>query len=92
MGDLYQVDMQYFQMWGLPDASTPLVWRFIKERTGSGALGDLGCHGLGLFSFVIGKEYFKSNKPCRYLCERTKVTRWKGMDFSNVDDYYNYLA
>lgn len=42
IGKVYHVDMQYFQAWGLPRVDCPLAWRFIKNRTGAGALGDLG--------------------------------------------------
>ena len=55
IGDIYHVDMQYYQAWGLPHCNTPLVWRFEKRYTGSGALGDLGSHALDLVRFVTGK-------------------------------------
>ena len=57
IGKVYHVDMQYYQAWGLPFFETPLRWRFQKELTGSGALGDLGSHALDLVRFVTGKEY-----------------------------------
>ena len=37
IGQVYHVDMQYFQAWGLPRFNRPRVWRFVKSRTGSGA-------------------------------------------------------
>ena len=40
LGELYHADMQYFQAWGNPELNTPLAWRFIKARTGSGTMGD----------------------------------------------------
>ena len=51
LGTIYHVDMQYYQAWGLPFCQTPLVWRFQKDLTGSGALGDLGSHALDLVRF-----------------------------------------
>ena len=57
LGTIYHVDMQYYQAWGLPFCQTPLVWRFQKDLTGSGALGDLGSHALDLVRFVTGQEY-----------------------------------
>ncbi len=40
-----------------PSARPPLVWRFQKDLTGSGALGDLGSHALDLVRFVTGQGY-----------------------------------
>ena len=57
IGRVYHVNMQYFQAWGLPRANCPLVWRYVKSRTGTGALGDLGSHALDLVRFVTNKEY-----------------------------------
>ena len=92
LGELYHVDMQYFQSWGLPDANTPLVWRFIKERTGSGALGDLGCHALDLVRFVTGKDYVKVVSHADTFIKERKLLNGDGMGISDVDDYCNYLA
>lgn len=92
LGDIYHVDMQYFQAWGLPDANTPLVWRFIKEYTGSGALGDLGCHGLDLVRFVTGKEYLKVVSHADTYVKERRLPDGEGMGISDVDDYCNYLA
>lgn len=92
LGELYHVDMQYFQAWGLPDANTPLVWRFIKERTGSGALGDLGCHALDLVRFVTGREYEKVVSHTDTYVKERRLTDGDGMGISDVDDFCNYLA
>lgn len=53
LGDIKHVYSQYLQSWGL-DESIPLVWRFRKELSGSGALGDLGSHILDLQRFLVG--------------------------------------
>ena len=37
IGRVYHVNMQYFQAWGLPRANCPLVWRYVKSRTGTRA-------------------------------------------------------
>jgi predicted dehydrogenase len=93
LGEIYHADMQYFQSWGLPDANCGLVWRFIKARTGSGALGDLGCHALDLVRFVTGKEYVKVvSHAGNYVRERRKTDASGEMGISDVDDYCNYLA
>jgi predicted dehydrogenase len=61
LGNIYHINGEYFQAWGLPDARggepTVRVWRFVKSVAGSGALGDLGCHLLDLFRFITGREF-----------------------------------
>lgn len=92
IGQVYHVDMQYFQSWGLPRANTPLVWRYIKKRTGSGALGDLGCHALDLVRFVVGKEYVNIvGHTGTYVNER-RLTQGEGTGTVDVDDFCNYMA
>ncbi len=92
IGKIYHVDMQYFQAWGLPRADCPLVWRYVKSRTGSGALGDLGCHALDLVRFVTGKDYTAVvGHTGTYVKERRKPDG-SGMGAVDVDDFCNYLA
>ena len=59
LGRIYHVNTQYYQAWGLPIANCARVWRYDKSRSGSGALGDLGCHVLDLAAFVTGEKYKK---------------------------------
>lgn len=92
LGDLYHVDMQYFQAWGLPDANTPLVWRFIAQRAGSGALGDLGCHGLDLVRFVTGKEYIKVAGHAGTYVKSRRLPEGEGTGTPDVDDFCNCMA
>lgn len=92
LGDIYHVDMQYFQAWGLPDAAAPLFWRYQKARTGSGALGDLGCHALDLVRFVLGKEYTKVCADADIYVTKRKLLDGSGEGTADVDDYFNFLA
>lgn len=92
IGRVYHVNMQYSQSWGLPRADCPQVWRYIKARTGSGALGDLGSHALDLVRFVIGKEYNSIvGHTGTYVTER-KLEHGDGMGKVDVDDFCNYMA
>lgn len=92
IGDIYHVDMQYYQAWGLPHCNTPLVWRFEKQYTGSGALGDLGSHALDLVRFVTGKEYRRVvSHAGTFVHEREKLDG-SGMGKVDVDDFANYFA
>jgi predicted dehydrogenase len=92
LGDLYHVYMQYFQAWGNPDSGVPLVWRFVKARTGSGALGDLGCHALDLARFVTGRNYTKIVGDADTLVKERPLPGGGGTGLSDVDDYCHYLA
>lgn len=92
LGTIYHVDMQYYQAWGLPFCQTPLVWRFQKDLTGSGALGDLGCHALDLVRFVTGKEYTRVvGHTGTYVTERP-LEKGEGMGKVDVDDFCNYMV
>ena len=92
IGKVYHVDMQYFQAWGLPRVDCPLAWRFIKNRTGSGALGDLGCHALDLVRFVLGKEYTNSVGHTGTYVKERKLEKGEGVGQVDVDDFCNYMA
>lgn len=93
LGKLYHVSMQYYQDWGLPDNHCPLVWRFIRERTGSGALGDLGSHALDLVQFVTGLGYEKLiSQAGTFVKERPLPDSSGKTGVCDVDDYINILA
>lgn len=92
LGQIYHVDMQYFQSWGRREADVPLVWRYQKQRCGSGALGDLGCHALDLVRFVTGREYVKVVSDADTFVKERRLEDASGMGISDVDDYCHYLA
>jgi len=54
IGRIYHVRAFYLQDWGKPDV--PLIWRFQKKYTGSGAMGDLAAHIVDMMRFVTGQE------------------------------------
>jgi predicted dehydrogenase len=54
IGRIYHVRAFYLQDWGKPDV--PLIWRFQKKYTGSGAMGDLAAHIVDMTRFVTGQE------------------------------------
>jgi predicted dehydrogenase len=54
IGKIYHFRARYLQDWGSsPDV--PLVWRFDKSLSGSGALGDLGAHIIDLARYLCGE-------------------------------------
>ncbi|MDR2376747.1 MAG: Gfo/Idh/MocA family oxidoreductase [Treponema sp.] len=92
LGELYHVYTQYFQSWGNPDLNVPLVWRFVKAKTGSGALGDLGSHALDLVRFVSGRDYTRIVGDADTLLKERPLPDDGGTGVSDVDDYCHYLA
>jgi predicted dehydrogenase len=54
LGAIRRVRAAYLQDWA--DESVPLLWRFDKQRAGSGAHGDLNAHIVDLTRFVTGAE------------------------------------
>ena len=55
LGRIFHYRGTYLQDWPV-DPALPLVWRFRKEKAGSGALGDILSHSLDLGRFVLGSE------------------------------------
>ena len=56
LGQLYHIRAFYLQGWGAsPDV--PLVWRFDKKASGTGAHGDLGAHIIDMARFITGDEF-----------------------------------
>ncbi|WP_339283035.1 Gfo/Idh/MocA family oxidoreductase [Oceanobacillus sp. FSL K6-3682] len=54
LGKIYHIRAVYLQDW-LIDPSAPVTWRLQKERTGSGALGDIGSHIIDLARFLVSE-------------------------------------
>ncbi|GAA1839121.1 Gfo/Idh/MocA family oxidoreductase [Luedemannella flava] len=55
LGAIRHVRAVYLQDW-IVDPAFPLVWRLRKERSGSGALGDIGSHIVDLTQYVTGQS------------------------------------
>lgn len=92
LGEVFHVNLRYYQSWGMPEADCPLVWRFIKKRTGSGALGDLGSHALDLVRFVTRQEYRSVAAHLGNRVPLRKLEDGSGTGQSDVDDYCDCLA
>jgi predicted dehydrogenase len=54
LGRIYHVRAYYLQDWAGPNV--PLIWRFSKKVSGSGAHGDLGAHIIDMARFITGDE------------------------------------
>ena len=53
LGDIMGVQVEYLKDSGLWPGRK-LEWRFIKERAGTGVLGDLGVHLIDMTRFLLG--------------------------------------
>ncbi len=92
LGQIHHVNMQYYQGWGLATVDCSLRWRFVKAIAASGALGDLGCHGLDLVGFVTGQEYTKVFAHMDTIVHERRLMDGSGMGKVDVDDFSNILA
>lgn len=54
LGRLFHFRARYLQDWAMSE-ELPLLWRFDKEASGSGALGDLGAHIVDLGRHLCGE-------------------------------------
>jgi predicted dehydrogenase len=53
LGDVVNFRVQYFHT-GYLDPERPMSWRLSKERSGGGALVDLGSHAIDLMLYLVG--------------------------------------
>ncbi|WP_256721442.1 Gfo/Idh/MocA family protein [Paenibacillus odorifer] len=90
IGEIKHVYGQYLQGWGLNER-LPLVWRFRKKLSGSGALGDLGSHLLDLQRFLVGNVERVMADADTIIKDRT-LLEGDGMGEVDVDDFCHVLA
>ncbi|MFD0712134.1 Gfo/Idh/MocA family protein [Paenibacillus sp. GCM10027626] len=90
LGRIHHVYSQYLQGWAI-DEKVPLLWRFSKEMSGSGALGDLGSHILDLHRFLIGEMKSVVAHAGTIIQERERLDG-KGKGEVDVDDFCHVLG
>jgi predicted dehydrogenase len=89
LGKINHIYGQYLQSWGNDDV--PLIWRFSKQRSGSGALGDLGSHMLDLTRFLVG-ETTELICDAGVITEKRKLANSEEIGIVDVDDYCHYMT
>jgi len=52
LGEIVHFRARYLQSWGW---DAPPSWRFDKEASGTGAIGDLGAHSIDLARYLVGE-------------------------------------
>jgi predicted dehydrogenase len=69
LGEIRHYRGTYLQDW-IIDPKLPLLWRFQKEKAGSGALGDLASHSIDLARFLVGEIEETSGTTETFIRER----------------------
>ncbi len=91
IGKALSFSVQYLQGWGSAVYEVPYVWRFDRERTGTGTLGDLGSHMIDLAHYLIGPFEELSARLETFVHERSDVRTGEPRKVE-VDDYACFQA
>jgi predicted dehydrogenase len=100
LGDIRHIRAVYLQDW-IVDEEFPLVWRLDKEKSGSGALGDLGAHIIDIAQFVSGHtisgvsaimETFVATRPLPTAASGLSATGGVERGEVTVDDAAIFIA
>jgi predicted dehydrogenase len=85
LGEIFHYRGTYLQDW-IVDPSLPLLWRFQKEKAGSGALGDIACHSVDLARFLVGEITEVAGDLETFIKERPLVGNPSKKGKVTVDD------
>ncbi|MHA6481003.1 Gfo/Idh/MocA family protein [Paenibacillus sp. strain BS8-2] len=91
LGKVRSFSIQYLQGWGSLANDTPYIWRFNKNITGTGTLGDLGSHMIDLARFLFGEFEELSAQMRTFVPERPDPVTGE-MVKVEVDDFVSFLA
>ena len=69
IGEIRHYRGTYLQDWVM-DPDLPLLWRFDKEKAGSGALGDIASHSVDLARYLVGEIVELSGELATFIHER----------------------
>ncbi|WP_210481919.1 Gfo/Idh/MocA family protein [Naasia sp. SYSU D00948] len=87
LGEIRHVRADYLQDW-IADPDFPLVWRLQKERSGSGALGDIGAHVLDLAEHLSGQSIAEVSGTVRTFVERRPLAgASEGLSATAAEEY-----
>ncbi len=85
LGDIYQYRGTYLQDWIL-DPELPLLWRFQKDKAGSGALGDIASHSIDLARYLVGEITEVASDLTTFIKKRPLLDRPGTRGVVTVDD------
>ena len=85
IGRIFHFRARYLQDWAM-SPKLQMLWRFDKQRAGSGALGDLGSHIIDLAHYLCGGITEVSSAMETYIKERPAAPRSRKKEAVTVDD------
>ncbi|RBW69812.1 Gfo/Idh/MocA family protein [Bacillus taeanensis] len=91
LGTIRHIAVRYLQSFGAPLFEVPYAWRFNKEVTGTGALGDLGAHMIDSARFFVG-EFSSVSALMKTFVNERKDEKSGEMKNVDVDDYTSFQA
>ena len=90
LGDIHHVYGRYLYGSAVTD-DKPLVWRFRKETSGYGSLGDLGSHLVDLTRFIAG-DFTKLTAGAGIFIGKRKLPGSDEIGAVDVDDYCDMIG
>ena len=85
LGEIRHYRGTYLQDW-VVDPELPLLWRFEKDKAGSGALGDIASHSIDLARFLVGEITEVTGELETFIEERPLLDRPEEKGPVTVDD------
>ncbi|WP_309122760.1 Gfo/Idh/MocA family oxidoreductase [Paenibacillus sp.] len=91
IGAVRSFSIRYLQSWGSAIYDTPYMWRYDKEITGTGALGDLGSHMIDMARYLFGEFEELSALLHTIVAERRHPGSGEPVRI-DVDDFASFQA
>lgn len=92
IGAVRSFAIQYLQAGGSVLYDTPYIWRFNKEITGTGTLGDLGSHMIDLARFLFDSEFEELSAQLHTIVPQRFDPASGKMARVEVDDFASFQA
>ena len=87
LGKIYHFRAMYLQDWILPQYNTPYLWRFNKEVSGSGAIGDFS-HIIDIGAFLLGSAIKSVQSTMKTYIPERQLMDGEGTGKVDVDDAF----
>jgi len=91
IGTVHHFSLQYLQGWGAAQYNVPYWWRFNKDITGTGTLGDLGSHMIDMARFLFG-EFEELSAQLQTIIPERRDPVTGNMVTVEVDDFASFQA
>jgi predicted dehydrogenase len=91
IGQIRHIRVQYLQDW-LSDPEAPYTWRLDAQRSGSGALGDLGAHAIDLAQWLTASRVTSLSARTQRFVPTRSLAGGAGRGEVTVDDAAYALA